>query len=127
VSLLNSNTHYLLIIYTSFRLLVIASFIEVYVVEFQKRGLPHAHIPLTVATEDNPAFLEYVDRLISAEILDQTIDPLTYEAITKIMIHGPCVSHLIDGKCSKYYLKRFCDQTKFVEYNFAIYRQQRNL
>jgi len=53
-------------------LMLIASFTEVYVVEFQKRGLLHAHILLTVAPEDKPICLEDVDRLISAEILDQT-------------------------------------------------------
>ena len=52
--------------------MLIASFTEVYVVEFQKRGLLHAHILLTVAPEDKPICLEDVDRLISAEILDQT-------------------------------------------------------
>jgi len=38
----------------TFNLLITStlSFIEVYVVEFQKRGRPHAHILLTVAPED---------------------------------------------------------------------------
>jgi len=35
-------------------LILIVSFTEVYVVEFQKRGLPHAHILLTVTSEDKP-------------------------------------------------------------------------
>jgi len=70
VSLLNSNTHYLFIIYTSFILILIASFTEVYVIEIQKRGLPHAYILLTVTLEDKPVCLGDVDRLISAEILD---------------------------------------------------------
>jgi len=77
-------------------LILITSFTEVYVVEFQKRGLPHAHLVLTVAMEDKPFCPEDVDRLISAKILDQTIDPLAYDTITKFMVHGPCVSLLID-------------------------------
>jgi len=57
----------------------IVSFIEIYVVEFQKCGLPHAHILLTVATKDKPAYLEDVDRLISVKIHDQIMDPLAYD------------------------------------------------
>ena len=41
------------------------------------------------------------------------------------MIHDPCVSCLIDGKCSKYYPKRFCIQTTFNEHGFAQYHRQR--
>ena len=107
--------------------MLIAYFTEVYVVEFQKRGLPHAHILLTVASEDKPICPEDVDRLISAEIPDQTTDPLAYETVTKFMVHGPCVSCLIDGKCSKLYPKRFCNQTTFDEHGFSLYRRRRNL
>ena len=57
-------------------------FAEVYVVEFQKRGLPHAHILLTVAPEDKPTCLKDVDRLISAEIPDQATYPLAYDTVT---------------------------------------------
>jgi len=84
---------------------LIASFTEVYVVEFQKRGLPHAHILLTVAPEDKPVCPEDVDRLISAEVPNQTTDPLAHETVTKFMVHGPCVSCLVEGKCSKLYPK----------------------
>jgi hypothetical protein len=42
----------------------------IYVVEFQKRGLPHAHI-LIIFTEDcKPHTVEDVDRMISAELLN---------------------------------------------------------
>jgi hypothetical protein len=39
----------------------------VYVIEFQKRGLPHAHILLTVADSDVPKDPETINRVISAE------------------------------------------------------------
>jgi len=107
--------------------MLIASFSEVYVVEFQKRGLPHAHILLTVASEDKPMCPEDVDRRISAEIPNQTTDPLEYETVTTFMVHGPCVSCLINGKCSKLYPKQFYNQTTFDEHGFALYRQRLNL
>jgi len=105
VSLLNSNIPYLFIIYTLFMLIRIASFAEVYVIEFQKRSLSHAHIILTIASDDKPICREDVDRLISAKIPGQTIDPLAYDIVTKFVVHGPCVSCLIDEKCSKLYPK----------------------
>jgi len=58
------------------------SFTEVYVVEFHKRGLPHAHILITVAPEDKPTCPENVDRLISVEIPNQDMDPLVYDTVT---------------------------------------------
>jgi len=48
-------------------LMRIASFTEVYVIEFQRWGLPHAHILLTIAPGDKPICLEDIDRLISTE------------------------------------------------------------
>jgi len=80
-------------------LILIASFTEVYVLKFQKQSLRHAHILLTVALEDEVVCLEDFDRLISAEISDQTIDPLSYDTITKFMVYRRCVSYLIDEKC----------------------------
>ena len=81
--------------------MLIASFTEIYVIKFQKRGLPHAHILLIVAPEDKPVCPEDVDRLISAEVPNQTTDPLAHETVTKFMVHGPCVSCLVDGKMLK--------------------------
>ncbi|GMF54686.1 unnamed protein product [Phytophthora fragariaefolia] len=40
---------------------------RIYVVEFQKRGLPHAHIVIIVAEEDKPRTREIIDKLVSAE------------------------------------------------------------
>jgi len=77
----------------------------------------------------NTHYIFYIstDRLISAEIRDQTADPLAYDTVTKFMVHGPCVSFLIDGKCSKLYLKRFCNQTTFDEHGIALCRRRQNL
>ncbi|RYR62753.1 hypothetical protein Ahy_A04g020498 [Arachis hypogaea] len=46
------------------------------------------------------------------------------------MIHGPCgllrpsSSCMKDGKCSKFYPKRFVDQTRFDEDVYPIYRRR---
>lgn len=43
-----------------------------YSIEWQKRGLPHAHILIWLLNKIRPA---EIDQIISAEIPDRTIDP----------------------------------------------------
>lgn len=57
-----------------------------YSVEWQKRGLPHAH--LLIWLEDYLS-TDKLDDLISAEIPDAT-DRLLLDIVQKTMIHGPC-------------------------------------
>ncbi|XP_062085732.1 uncharacterized protein LOC133791836 [Humulus lupulus] len=62
----------------------------IYTIEFQKRGLPHAHILLFLhSTLKNPS-ADHIDNIISAEIPDLNVDPDGYNAVNKFMIHGPC-------------------------------------
>ena len=60
--------------------------------EFQKRGLPHAHILLILRAADKPRTPEAVDRLVSAEIPDKD-DPRQarlHRIVKTSMLHGPC-------------------------------------
>jgi hypothetical protein len=45
----------------------------VYVIEFQKRGLPHAHILLTLAKENKMITAKEVDAVISAQFPDEKV------------------------------------------------------
>ncbi|KAE9159812.1 hypothetical protein PF005_g31903 [Phytophthora fragariae] len=63
---------------------------RIYVVEFQKRGLPHAHILVILADEDKPRRREIIDKLVSAELPDADVNPQLYETILTSMMHGPC-------------------------------------
>ena len=59
-----------------------------YAIEFQKRGLPHAH--LLVILVDKVTSPEQVDRITSAELPDPVSQLHLYTAVCKHMMHGPC-------------------------------------
>ncbi|XP_025669780.1 uncharacterized protein [Arachis hypogaea] len=101
-----------------------------YTIEFQKRGLPHAHMLLWLNAESNLQSIEIVDEFICAELPNPLKFPALYTVVTKYMIHGPCgrlrssSPCMKDGKCSKFYPKRFVDQTSFDEDGYPIYRRR---
>ena len=64
-----------------------------YVIEFQKRGLPHAHIVLILSREDRITTKEQVDAAVRADIPDQSEDPVLYELVMKHMVHPLCGRH----------------------------------
>nr|GEU30250.1 Gag-Pol polyprotein [Tanacetum cinerariifolium] len=62
----------------------------VYVIEFQKRGLSHAHILLWLEEEWKGKTPNQVDDIISAELPSPTTDPEGYKVVTEFMLHGLC-------------------------------------
>ncbi|KAL6650338.1 hypothetical protein ACP70R_009263 [Stipagrostis hirtigluma subsp. patula] len=59
-----------------------------YVVEFQKRDLPHAHFLLIMQRKYKLTCPEQYDRLISAEFPDKKKYPVLFDMVKKHMIHG---------------------------------------
>ncbi|WOH08104.1 hypothetical protein DCAR_0727541 [Daucus carota subsp. sativus] len=101
-----------------------------YTIEFQKRGLPHAHILLFLHPSMKNPSPEYIDTIISAEIPDINIDPDGYNAVRKSMLHGPC-GHgntsspcMRQGKCTKFFPKKYNDKTTIGEDGFPVYRRR---
>jgi len=81
--------------------------VEIYVVEFQKHALPHAHI-LNLFTKDcKPHTVKDVDRMINAELPNSKTNKLAHETIARCMMHGPCGAAfpnapcMEEGKCKK--------------------------
>ena len=75
---------------------------NVWVVEFQKRGLPHAHILLILDGESRPMTATGYDKFSCAEIPDPVTHPRLHGLIATNMVHGPCDTRCIhDGACSK--------------------------
>src|SRR3979490_2304095 len=102
---------------------------HVHVIEFQKRGLPHAHILMILASNDKPKTTEDFDNLVCAEIPDNEHQPLLFETVSRSMIHGPCgdlnpISPcMINGKCSKHYSREFV-ATITNKYGYPLYRRR---
>jgi hypothetical protein len=63
---------------------------HMHIIEFQKRGLPHAHIPLIVDPNDKLSTPEFIDTIVSAEIPDPITFPTLHKIIVSSMLHGPC-------------------------------------
>lgn len=102
-----------------------------YSIEFQKRGLPHMHLLVILATEDKPRTSDVIDRIISAEIPDRQMQPGLYESIKKFMIHGPCGDHnpslpcMVDGKCKDHFPYNLHQHTLIPENGtYADYRRR---
>ncbi|KAM3257173.1 hypothetical protein ACQJBY_049478 [Aegilops geniculata] len=102
-------------------------------VEFQKRGLPHAHILVWQEKDDDRVVTStLINSFISAEIPDPVEDPLGYALVAEFMMHGPCgidgpkCPCMKKGVCSKKIPKKFQDETSIDESGFPLYRRPDN-
>ncbi|XP_019183823.1 PREDICTED: uncharacterized protein LOC109178738 [Ipomoea nil] len=91
----------------------------IYTIEFQKRGLPHAHILLFLQANSEFADPAFMDTIISAEIPDKVTENEYYKHVGEFMLHGPCGAArmkspcMANGKCSKHFPKRYIDASHF--------------
>ncbi|XP_012834976.1 PREDICTED: uncharacterized protein LOC105955730 [Erythranthe guttata] len=106
--------------------------LQIYVctIEFQKRGLPHAHILLWLHNDDKPKNPEEIDRIICAEIPEEENDRKMYQLVEKYMIHGPCGQANLkspcmkDRVCTKRFPKPFVQRTESDADGFTVYRRR---
>ncbi|CAN7087727.1 unnamed protein product, partial [Brassica oleracea var. botrytis] len=100
--------------------------------QFQKRGLPHAHILLWFGNSSRTPSSEEVDEIISAELPNKEEDPEAYNLVTKHMIHGPCgvinpKSPCVENNvCTKKYPRPYNDSTSIDKSGYVLYRRRRN-
>ena len=99
-----------------------------WVIEFQKRELPHVHILVILTDDDRVQTSTDIDNVIYAQLPpDPEIFPVgspekeqairLENIVLKNMVHGPCGKEnpsspcMEGGKCSKNYPKPFCEKT----------------
>ena len=114
---------------------------HMHVIEFQKRGLPHAHILIILANNDRTMTPEEVDMAICAELppdpeeADNEEEAKQRRRLQDIvfsnMVHGPCGADnpscpcMESGKCTKKYPKPFQKKTIVdPDSNNPIYRRR---
>ena len=105
----------------------------VYTIEFQKRGLPHSHILVTLRAEDRFTSTERIDQIVSAEIPDSTENPRLREIVIRCMLHGPCgianphAPCMDDGKCKKTFPKQLRATTAPNVNGYPLYRRRQGI
>jgi hypothetical protein len=104
--------------------------VGIYVIEFQKRGLPHAHILIFFVEDYKPHTVEDVDRMINAELPNPETNRLAHEMVARCMMHGPCGVAFLnapcmeDGKCYKQYPRKFQSEMVTDVNEYPIYRRR---
>ena len=111
-----------------------------YVIEFQKRGLPHAHI-LLILDHDRLVTPVMVDSVVTAELPPSPNDTIDAAAraqrqeleniVVSNMIHGPCGAAnpnspcMENGRCTKKFPKAFVKKTVVDPSNcYATYQRR---
>jgi hypothetical protein len=101
-----------------------------YTIEFQKRGLPHAHLLIFLHPSCKYPTPNDINRIISAEIPDKETDPELYKLVKSHMMHGPrgkdnrrspCMT---TGVCAKWFPKKYRDETTVDSDGYPLYRRR---
>jgi len=101
---------------------------EIGVIEFQKRGLPHAHIVIKFKTEPS---ISVLDSFISAELPDPNVDLALYNQVRRLHIHSR--DHLTrpgsrcnrDGRCQYNYPQPITPTTYVDDLGRVHYRRRK--
>ncbi|XP_019185982.1 PREDICTED: uncharacterized protein LOC109180727 [Ipomoea nil] len=104
----------------------------IYTIEFQKCGLPHAHILLFLDKQQRASHGIHLDNIISAKLPDPIQDPEYFKLVDEYMMHGPCGRAQLNspcmakGKCTKHFPKKFVNVSNFDDDGYPIYRRRDN-
>ncbi|GJS71072.1 DNA helicase [Tanacetum coccineum] len=103
----------------------------VYMVEFQKRGLPHCHTLIWVYENSRVQNHEDIDNYICAELPSKELDLEGHRVAAEFMIHGPCgpvyptaVCMKNGPSCTKHFPKEYCQHTYIDSAGFVHYRRR---
>ena len=103
-------------------------------VEFQNRGSPHYHIflwikniPSEITSENIPAVIQYINKVIHCNIPDPSSDPELFRLVTKLQTHHHskyCSPH-INAKCRFRFPRPVCQNTRVFTNNNIIHHNGR--
>lgn len=105
------------------------------VIEFQKRGLPHAHVLIWLDEPYKPRTPDDYDSIVSAELPDPALYPRLFVTIARHNIHGPCGPGVAPARqppcwdheakrCTKHFPKAFCETTADDDDGYPRYRRR---
>lgn len=107
------------------------TFTAIYTIEFQRRGLPDAHILFWLHPNNKYPTAQDIDKIISAEIPSKEDDLHIFNAVSQFMLHGPCGTAnknapCNDGNdvCNRNFPKKFCAETIIDKDGFPTYRRR---
>ncbi|XP_065318878.1 uncharacterized protein LOC135926873 [Gordionus sp. m RMFG-2023] len=95
----------------------------IYTIEFQKRGLPHAHILIILNDDSKIETSQAIDKFVCAEMPDKILNPKLFQIVTHFMIHGPCMEN---GICTKKFPKDFQMETRPNIDGYPYYKRRDN-
>lgn len=98
----------------------------VYTIEFQGRGLPHAHMLVFLKDEDKILTPADIDTAIRAYWPDPATEPLLFETVKRCMVHSCSDRCRENGKCTKHFPKPFQSQTTIDGKGYPLYYQPDN-
>ena len=89
--------------------------------------MPHGHILVFMEKGSKFSTADDIDKIISAEIPDKTVDPDLYVIVGNCVRHGPCGvakkdnACIVNGKCSKMFPKPLNIRTSIDANGFPAY------
>lgn len=98
-----------------------------YVVEYQKRGLPHAHILVILHPRARPVSPAHIDKIVSAKLPNRETHPNLWRTVTGSLLHKACgrlnprAPCMKDGACKSRYPKPFIPFTIIREDGYPDY------
>ncbi|TMS34337.1 hypothetical protein L596_001959 [Steinernema carpocapsae] len=105
-----------------------------YSIEFQKRGMPHAHILIVLKKGEDTGTPDFVDQYVSAEIPGLPADNdhslwaeeqrRLHKLVTSHMLHDCGEWCVIGERCSKRFPKPESQFTILPEDNYPMYRRR---
>ena len=104
--------------------------IGMYTVEFQKRGLPHAHILLWLDGKHKLNTSRDIDKVISAEIPHLKLYPKLHSVVATFMMHRTCGKANLNSpcmkvnRCSKYFPKKYKLSTTIDDDGYPTYKRR---